>query len=365
MQRNNDGKKWGFISHMEFRRTPSLRMTFFDSAAGSSAISQTGQSTEFGTTESSFFSVRLSKKIRLEIPVQLTANYGYLQTLLHADTLQTTNRLHGWRLEPKASPNISFESDDKKLYVAAKSGFSILSLNYHSAAKASAIRLNKYYVDPSMEVNYYFDANNEINLESSYIHNVGDMASLVTSPIQRTYRTTCASSGVIGTASDWNTTLHYKLTFPMQFLSMGARASYDKGKRNVLNTQQVEGTNVAISSLTKNSRSQSASFDVDASQNITSLLSKIFLDAGYTWGSSQMMNQNRPTTIFGTMYKASAEVTCSPLQWLEMAYNIRFNKSHTHYSGQRNRVTSLSHNGTLSVYPTQQLRLSFQYDHTR
>lgn len=101
--------KFGINSFVRFVRTPELTMDFVLPTSGTEEacgkISQSGQGTSFCTTEGAFFTLRLSDKVRIDLPVNFSASYDFIETVRMPDF--SMNRIRGWQVSPSVSP--SFE----------------------------------------------------------------------------------------------------------------------------------------------------------------------------------------------------------------------------------------------------------------
>ena len=64
-------------------------------------------------------------------------------------------------------------------------------------------------------------------------------------------------------------------------------------------------------------------------------------------------------------YGLKANASATPLNWLELSYNINYGWSRTKYSDVSNTWTSLTHSGAIHLFPIPQLDLSLDYDHVR
>jgi len=354
-------KRIGFDSFVQFTHTPSLRMSFTNT--NGRTINQTAQSTDFNTTESSYFSLKLNKTLTVEIPIQINAKYSFLETALDKDSSMVSNRLRGWKIEPKMSPNLRLETNDKRMNAQITADLRYMNMNYTSIMSSDKLTLHGFYLDPSVILNYIINGNNELNFSSSYTHNIGDMVDLLTNPVQKNYRSTYASSGIIGKTSNWNSSLRYQLQLPMQFFNLFAYASYNQNRRNVLNSQFISGTDISNSTLNKDSHSKYASFKFSASKSIPSIYTKIQVGGNFSWNSNEMTVQSDLVTSHNNTYSCNSCITINPIQWMEINYDINYTKSFTRYSGTRNSIESLSHDGSISLFPIERLAITTKYNY--
>ena len=354
-------KRIGFESFVQFTHTPSLRMSFTD--VNGRTINQTAQSTDFYTTESSYFALKLNKTLTIQIPVQINAKYSFLETGLDKDSSIISNRLRGWRIEPKMSPNLRLETDNKRMNALLLTNLSYLNMNYTSIMSSDKLTLHGFYLDPSAILNYIINGNNELNFSSSYTHHIGDMVDLLTNPVQKNYRSTYAASGIIGKTSNWNSSLQYHLQLPMQFFTLFAYVSYNQSRRNVLNSQFISGTDISNSTLNKDSHLKNISLRFSTSKNIPSIYTKIQVGGNYSWNSNEMTVQSDLVTSHNNTYSCNSSVTLNPIQWMSINYDINYTKSFTRYSGTRNSIESLSHDGSISLFPWDRLAITTKYNY--
>ena len=55
--------------------------------------------------------------------------------------------------------------------------------------------------------------------------------------------------------------------------------------------------------------------------------------------------------IKNSNYNLHGNASVTPIQWLELRYDIRYGWSRSRYSEERNTVTSLTHSGAIHVFP--------------
>ncbi len=173
------------------------------------------------------------------------------------------------------------------------------------------------------------------------------------------------SSGIIGESDTWHTSGEWKWQLPMQYFTLSLAASHSEGKQNTLTSQSVSGIDVSSTALLRDSRSRSTSFSVAATKNIPSIFTKIGADASYGFGDSEQAVNADVIKTRSNNYNLHGNASVTPIQWLELRYDIRFGWSRSRYSEESNTVTSLTHSGSIHVFPIATLDLSLDYDHVR
>jgi hypothetical protein len=156
----------------------------------------------------------------------------------------------------------------------------------------------------------------------------------------------------------------------MQYFTLSLAASHSEGKQNTLTSQSVSGIDVSSTALLRDSRSRSTSFSVAATKNIPNIFTKLGADASYGFGDSEQAITSLEGAadiikIRSNNYNLHGNASVTPIQWLELRYDIRYGWSRSRYSEESNTVTSLTHSGALHVFPIATLDLSLDYDHVR
>ena len=84
--------------------------------------------------------------------------------------------------------------------------------------------------------------------------------------------------------------------------------------------------------------------------------------------SSSMGGGQEGATVIDTRtnsYALHGNASVTPIQWLELRYDINYGWSRSRYSEESNTTTSLTHSGAVHIFPIAALDLSLDYDHVR
>ena len=305
------GKKLSFTSNVDFIRTPEVLMLMSD-------ISQSGQSTQLNTRHSTSLQIKLGNKWKIDMPVDLTANYNFIETkLVKPGFADQSQRMSGWKFVPSVNPSTSWTSADRKFYSSMGLNIKMLNLNYLSRYDNKRTTMSEVFAEPHVSLRYTFSATSELNLSSGFSNAAGDIMDLLTTPVQTSYRNTSAASGVIAKSQSWSTDLRYSKQVPFSYFTFGANANYSQGKRNVLSSRTVSQTATESTSIFRDSHSRSASGGVNASKNILSIFTKLSANANVSWGSSEYMMQGSLVTSYHTGYSVRLQADVTPVPWLE------------------------------------------------
>ena len=338
-------KKLSFTSNVDFIRTPEVLMLMND-------ISQSGQSTQLNTRHSTSLQVKLGSKWKIDMPIDLTANYNFIETeLVKPGFADQSQRMSGWKLVPSVNPSTSWTSANKKLYSSMGLNMKILNLNYLSKYDNKRTTMSEVFAEPHVSLRYTFNATSELNFSSGFSNAAGDIMDLLTTPVQTSYRSTSAASGVIAKSQSWSTDLRYTKQVPFSYFTFSANASYSQGKRNVLSSRTVSQTATESTSIFRDSHSRSASGGINASKNILSIFTKLSANANVSWGSSEYMMQNSLVTSYYTGYSVRLQADVTPVPWLETNIRGDYGKNFMRTTSSRQSSDNLRCTGSVAVFP--------------
>ena len=330
---------------------------------------QTAQSSTLSINVGSSFNIPIGKVFRLSLPVRLNAMYDDLETYRLATG--DVNHIKGWSITPSLNPGFEIHSRNRRFYLSAGLGAALKGLYYNK------LNYTKPVLNPSMGINYTFSANSKLSFSTGYFTEIGDMLTLLTEPMQVNYRTVRTSSGIIGESNSWGTSGEWKWLLPMQYFTLSVSAIHNETKRNSLTSQSISGIDISSSALQRDTRSRSTNFTVAATKNIPSLFAKLGTDASYGFGDNEQAVNEQVIKTRSNSYNVHGNVSITPVQWLELRYDIRYGYSKTSftpssslkgegsgYTGGESLAT-LSHSGALHIFPIATLDLSLDYDHVR
>ena len=390
MGRTEKGTRRHVNASVSFKRTPTLRLSFSltpspsptgegsgytgggDSSEslstplslgeGSGVRLQTAQSSTLSMNVGSSFNIPIGKVFRLSLPVRVSAMYDDVET--NRVATGEVNDIRGWSFTPSINPGFEIHSRNRRFYLSAGLGAALKGLYYNK------LNYTKPVLNPSMGINYTFSANSKLQFSTGYTTQIGDMMTLLTEPMQVDYRTVRTSSGIIGESNTWHTSGDWKWQFPMQYFTLSLSASHSEGKQNTLYSQSVSGIDISSSALQRDTRSRSTNFSVSSTKNFPSIFTKLGADASYGFGDSEQAITSLERTaniikVRSNNYNLHGNASVTPIQWLELRYDIRYGWSRSRYSEESNIVTSLTHSGAIHVFPIATLDLSLDYDHVR
>ena len=348
---------------ISFKRTPMLRLSFYDNGK---AYGQTAQSSTLSMNLGSSFDIPIGKSFRINLPVSMNAAYDALETVYSPPSQGgaggesgSINDIRGWSVNPSLNPGFEIHSRNRRFYLSTGLGASLKGLYYNK------LHYTKPVINPSLSMSYTFSANSKLSFSSNYSTSIGDMMTLLTNPMQVGYRTERTSSGIIGESNNWNTSGSWKWQLPMQYFTLSLGAGHSETKHNTLYSQSVSGIDISSSALQRDTRSRSTSFNFVTTKNIPTLFAKFSLDGQYAFGSGEQAVNGEVFKTKSSNYSIHSNVALTPLSWLELKYDINYGWSQSCYADNKNDVTSLTHSGAIHVFPIAVLDISFDYDHVR
>ena len=348
---------------ISFKRTPMLRLSFFDNGK---AYGQTAQSSTLSMNLGSSFDIPIGKTFKINLPVSINAAYDDLETVYSPPSQGgagggsgSINDIRGWSVNPSLNPGFEIHSRNRRFYLSTGLGASLKGLYYNK------LHYTKPVINPSLSMSYTFSANSKLSFSSNYSTSIGDMMTLLTNPMQVGYRTERTSSGIIGESNNWNTSGSWKWQLPMQYFTLSLGAGHSETKHNTLYSQSVSGIDISSSALQRDTRSRSTSFNFATTKNIPTLFAKFCLDGSYGFGSGEQAVNGEVFKTKSSNYSIHSNVALTPLSWLELKYDINYGWSQSRYADNKNDVTSLTHSGAIHVFPIAVLDISLDYDHVR
>ncbi|UPS44485.1 TonB-dependent receptor [Prevotella sp. E15-22] len=348
---------------ISFKRTPMLRLSFYDNGK---AYGQTAQSSTLSMNLGSSFDIPIGKTFKINLPVSVSAAYDDLETVYSPPSQGgagggsgSINDIRGWSVNPSLNPGFEIHSRNRRFYLSTGLGASLKGLYYNK------LHYTKPVINPSLSMSYTFSANSKLSFSSNYSTSIGDMMTLLTNPMQVGYRTERTSSGIIGESNNWNTSGSWKWQLPMQYFTLSLGAGHSETKHNTLYSQSVSGIDISSSALQRDTRSRSTSFNFATTKNIPTLFAKFSLDGSYGFGSGEQAVNGEVFKTKSSNYSIHSNVALTPLSWLELKYDINYGWSQSRYADNKNDVTSLTHSGAIHVFLIAVLDISLDYDHVR
>ena len=340
-----------------FRRTPTLRLSFLNNGE---SYGQTAQSSTLELSSSTSVKVPLSETFSLNLPIGVDASFNDIET--YRSLTDEANHVHGWEVSPSVRPGIQLKSHNKRLFVdlslpLVMRGFYYDELNY-----------TKFLVQPAADIVYTFNANSKLEMGSSYQTLVGDwmtVTSLLTNPVQTDYRSVRTASGIIGKTNIWSSNAEWRFEQPMSYFTLRLAASHNQQKHNTLSSQSLTGIDISSSSLLRDSRSRYTSFSLSTTKNIPTLYAKFGADGNYGFGRGEQAVSGNVIRTRTNSVSAHGKVGITPLQWMEIGYDIRYGWTRSRYEDDSRITTSLNHSGALHLFPVAVLDLSLNYNFVR
>ena len=315
---------------------------------------QRGQSTQLNTRHSTSVQVKLGSKWKIDMPVDLTANYNFIETkLTKPDIADQSQRMSGWKLVPSINPSISWTSANKKLYSSMGLNMKLLNLNYLSKYDDKRTTLSEVFAEPHVFLRYTFNGTSELTFSSGFSNAAGDILDALTTPVPDKLSQHFSSIG-----SDWQepvvehqSSIHQASA--IQLLHLWCKCQLQSGQTQCQISSRISESQVATesTSIFRDSHSRSASGGINASKNILSIFTKFSANANVSWGSSEYMMQNSLVTSYHTGYSVRLQADVTPVPWLETNIRGDYGKNFMRTTSSRQSSDNLRCNGSVAVFP--------------
>lgn len=339
---------------VSFKQTPTLRLAF---GQGGNLYGQTAQSSTLSLSASSSFSIPIGKVLRIKLPVSINAMYDNVET--YREATGDENLIRGWAITPSANPGFEVYSHNRRFYLSTGLGIALKGLYYNK------LNYTKPVLNPSVHTSYTFSANSKLALSTGYSTHVGDMMTLLTEPMQVNYRNVRTSSGIIGESNTWRSSGEWKWQLPIQYFTLCLSAGHSESKRNTLYSQNVSGIDISNTALLRDTRSRSTNFDISSTKSIPSLFANLSIGANYGFGDGEQAVNEDIIKTYSNNYSIRGKVAITPIQWLELRYDINYGYVESRFADEKNTTTSLAHSSAIHVFPVAALDLSLNYDYVR
>jgi hypothetical protein len=362
IDRKRGSKRWNFESMIKYATTPTNNISYL---VADSAYTQHSHSHTFYTNESSSFIYDLNPNTTLYFPIAINLTYDRILTDLYRKSSHGVNDLCGVNLKPSLTPKLEYHTTTRSLTFNIAANIYYSYLNYHNPDKSAKMKLNRAYIDPGMNIHWQMNGASEVNLSSSYSHNAGDILSLLIHPIQTNYLSQYTRSGILSKSNNFTSYLEYTYQDPISFWFLNMSATYNLTKVNLLNSQYVTNQTISNASILDNNRTHSANTSFSISKYLMPIATKLSVSGGYGWNKQKVVQQNIPMNYYGRNYNLNGNVNFNPYDWFEMNYSAVFNQYHTRYNGTSNSIKNYKHVGSISYYPTSNLRLYTSLDYIK
>ena len=288
-------------------------------------IRQETRSRTFYTKETFYTGFQLQPSLTLSLPVALNANVNRLHTDWRGDTL-AVNALQGWNMSLSATPQIEYQTANRGFRATIGVPLTFFTQDYRNKARGADLDFAKCYANWAVKLIYVPNGNVEWNA-SSYLHqNFGDMADLLTGPIQTDYRTIRTRSGIFGRSKLIRNNLSFDWQEPLTFWHFTAHTGYNRSISNIMNGQQVTGGNQSFQEVVHDNTGDVVSTSASLSKFLFPIKTSMSVEGAYRWQRFESVSQQNIVTTYSSGYTLSGHISTNPVSKFQAFYDLTFQR---------------------------------------
>lgn len=331
--------KLNFGSTVQYVGMPDNALDFLQDSVGASRQRAYGH--HFYTEETFYTGYQLLPALTLALPVKLMAKANRLQTRWQGDTL-AVNALQGWDGTLSASPQLEYQTAGRRFRATLAVPLTLIAQHYRNTARDLAVQAQKFCADWWLEMIYVPSGQVEWRATSRQQHGFGDIADLLTAPIQTDYRTISARSGVLGQYRIMSADLSYSWQEPLSFWHFTAQAGYNRRFSSVVRGQQVSSDDVALLEVARPHTADAVTAEASLSKYILSLKTRLSVDGAYGWQQNRSWSQDRFVTTYGSHYTVGGRFSTNPIEPLQAEWRLAYHQNRLRGNGTDSRFGSWS-----------------------
>lgn len=320
--------KWklNFGSVVQFTDTPDNVLDISAMPDNPGGARQEARSRSFHTKETFYTGFRLWPSLTLALPLAFTANANRLQTRRQADTL-ALNALQGSDIGLSATPQIEWQTAGRRIRATIGLPLTLLIYDYCNKARASERNFTKLYADWAATLIYVPSGNVELKATNRLHQSFGDMADLLTGPVQTDYRTIRTRSGIFGRSKLVRSSLSFDWQAPLSFWHFTANLAHNRSISNIMGGQQVTGGNQSLLEVARDNTGDAFFASASLSKYFLSAKTNVSINASYDWRRNERINLRRVVTTYGSGYTVGGHFTTNPAERFQAGYHLVFRRS--------------------------------------
>lgn len=318
--------KMNFGSTMQYTETPDNALDISRYEEENRSIQQEARSRTFHTKETFYTGFQLLPSLTLSLPLALNANVNRLHTDWMGDTL-AVNALQGWDMSLSATPQIEYQTTNRGFRATIGMPLTLFTQDYRNKARGADLDFTKCHADWAVKLIYVPNGNVEWGA-SSYLHqNFGDMADLLTGPIQTDYRTIRTRSGIFGRSKLIRNNLSFDWQEPLTFWHFTARTGYNRSISNIMSGQQVTGGHQSLLEVVRDNTGDVISTSASLSKYFFSIKTNVSVEGAYRWQRYESISQQNIVNTYGSGYTLSGHISTNPVSKFQAFYDLTFQRS--------------------------------------
>ncbi|MBB2145188.1 hypothetical protein GM921_06820 [Pedobacter sp. LMG 31464] len=238
---------------------------------------------------------------------------------------QMTNDLD-W-LKTKLYTDANYEYNSGKFKTSLSLPISYNMINYEDKAKGLDKNLNKFFVNPSLNVKYQTGIENYITANYSFSNDLGGIDDVYRGTILKNYRSLFANDAPISERKSQSVGAGFSFRKAMQMFFFNLNASYSTSTVNTISSYTISNNIQQRIVLPYANDVSSLSFGANASKYLFNIRSTINAGVGFSQSTFEQLQNNEllPFTSQNTNYKAGIDSKIN--NFLNWSYNATYSVS--------------------------------------
>lgn len=360
--------RWNFNSFLNFKATPEGEINISRTDETEGKIVQKGRSYSFCAKED--FSAMIEHlRSRITFPLSLQFNHDRIHTNLDYSGRPDSkgfNNLNGSTIKIGFSPSYDYQAPYNRFVFRVGLPLNLQIRDWSNNGSIPS-RCDKVYLEtkPSLYINYEGSSKSTFRLMANFSSTYGDMLDLLTSPVMTDYISVRYKSGIISHKRSFDTQFYYAFKSPVERWNANVSVGYNKRWNNLMSSQSISQDLIAISNFLSPNASDSFSANMGISKQLQTINTKISLNGSWTWGKSEIEQNDMMVRYYTRNLIFSPNLTTNPFGWFELNYRLNLSLSTTRFISTKRSYSSQIHDISLKFFPSSNWEINMKSDITR
>ncbi|MFR9546641.1 MAG: hypothetical protein SNJ29_13855 [Rikenellaceae bacterium] len=352
------GNTLSFTSKVSYIGTPENYISYISSGDDETEYTQTseGKSALFNNVLN--YSLSLSSSVRLFLPLSADFSYDNIYTSLLGSE-EAINDIAGVTVATGAAPRLELVTPNNSLKATLSTFVNYTSLSVLQSEQGSS----KLLVKPNLDLSYTISPKSKLRIKAYGGNDIGDITDFLISPIQTNYRTISTMSGILAESIEGTAMVRYEFKLPLSYLFMNADFSYGYSERNLLNSQIIDDSEIVSSYILRENTAKSQTSSLFISKLFKPIETKFNIGAVYAYSDGELSQMNEIMEYESKVYSLEGAIISRPWKWIEFDYNVNIGWNSSIYNDVNNTLRYDSHEGKLSLFPTERLSVFSSIEH--
>lgn len=351
-------RRVSFNNTVEWTTMPSVQYYF----AGLGLDGLQSASSHHLQMKQSIRSARDWRRLTIELPLDVTLAYDFIDNRLESGDLSSQGSIDGIDGMATFSPWLRWQSHSQRLQMDISVDMGIRGLFVRNLPAGSAEKRLLPVFDPNLSLDWTASPRSQLRLSVRSKRTLGNILDYLETPVMTSYRSVQMRPGILQDGRSNRLTLAYDWKRPIELWFFHADASVSRNTANQRNAQTVEKERIWITGLPEPVLSDALSISGTLSKRFQRTSTKLVLGAYGSRSRNSITQQGRAIDYLGDILRLNWEASTAPWRWISLSYKGNWSQTGSSYLGGRSTFVTLSHSGTLSVFPVKGLRVYFDAD---